>query len=287
MRALRLFLEESRPCVQIIFFLRFLAGAVTTTAHRPAGWGHQLIGPGIAWLLASLFAYGLNGVSDVAEDRVNGTGRPIARGELSPRTAAALTWTAAGGSLATALACGDALFVGFVLLYLVIGYAYSGAPFQLKCSALGASGAVLVMGLLTYAAGWQAVGGGAPSAATVALAVTMSLWMCVVGAVTKDFSHARGDAAAGRRTSVTAWGPSAARLVAAVGAPAVAAGFLHAGLSSPVLRVPSLVLLGGALTVAVLCWTTRHDPARGRTPYRAFMVSQHLVHVALFLQLAV
>lgn len=285
-RAVRLFLEESRPCVQIIFFLRFLAGALTTTAHRPAGWGHQLAGPGISWVLASLFAYGINGVSDVSEDRVNATGRPIARGELSPRTAATLTWLAAAGSVITALACGDALFIGLVLVYLVIGYAYSAAPLPLKCSALGASGAVLAMGLLTYAAGWQATGGGTPSGATVALAVTMSLWMAVVGAVTKDFSHAAGDAAAGRRTSVTAWGPSAARLVAAAGAPAVAAGFLLAGLPWPVLRVPSLVLLGGAVTVAVLCWTTRHDPARGRTPYRAFMVSQHLVHGALFLQLA-
>lgn len=116
------------------------------------------------------------------------------------------------------------------------------------------------------------------------LAAAMSLWMCVVGAVTKDFSHVRGDAAAGRRTSVTAWGDTTARLVGGAGALLVGGGFLAAALTgwAALLGPAAAVLAGGGLVVAVLCRTTRGDEARGRTPYRAFMVTQHLVHVTLF-----
>jgi len=285
-RNVRLFFEETRPCVQAIFLIRFLAGALTAGGERTPGWAVHLIGPGAAWFLATLFAYGINGVTDVAEDRVNRTGRPIARGDLSPRVAAYLTWLSGTGALAIALLHGDGRLVGYVLAYLLLGYAYSARPFQLKCTTLGAAGSVLLMGLLTYAAGWAAAGVDRPSGAAVVLAVAMSLWMCVVGAVTKDFSHARGDAAAGRRTSVTAWGAGTARTVAAVGALTVATGFVTAAVRWQLLLVPAAVLLAGACTVAVLCWTTRNDERRGRTPYRAFMVSQHLGHAGLLASLA-
>lgn len=282
-RAAVLFLEEARCCVQIVFLMRFLAGAAVFAGAGFAGVGPRLIAPGVCWVLATLFTYGINGVSDVQEDRVNRTGRPIARGDLSPRAAARLTWLAAAGSVITALAVGNVLLITFDLAFLFLGYAYSAAPFQLKRSAAGTSGSVLLMGLLTYAAGWTAAGAGRPSGAVLVLAAAMSLWMCVVGAVTKDFSHVRGDAAAGRRTSVTAWGDTTARLVGGGGALLIAGGFLAAAAHWSALLGPAAVVLsGGALVVAVLCRTTRGDAARGRTPYRAFMVTQHLVHVTLF-----
>ncbi|MFJ6716222.1 UbiA family prenyltransferase [Streptomyces sp. NPDC091265] len=282
-RAAVLFLEEARCCVQIVFLMRFLAGAAVSAGGSLAGVGPELIAPGVCWVLATLFTYGINGVSDVQEDRLNRTGRPIARGDLSPRAAARLTWTAAAGSVVTALACGNATLLAFDLAFLLIGYAYSAAPFQLKRSAAGTSGSVLLMGLLTYAAGWTAAGEGRPSGSVLVLATAMSLWMCVVGAVTKDFSHVRGDAAAGRRTSVTAWGDGTARLVGGVGALLIAGGFLSVAWHGVALLLPpAVVLAAGAVVVAVLCWTTRGDAARGRTPYRAFMVTQHLVHVTLF-----
>ncbi|MGK5534258.1 UbiA family prenyltransferase [Streptomyces sp. URMC 129] len=296
-REVLLFIEETRPCVQAIFLLRFLVGAAVADGGRLTGWGPWLIGPALCWVLGAAFAYGLNGVSDVAEDRVNGTGRPIARGDLSPASAARLTWLCAAGAVALALLAGNAALLGCVAAFLMIGWAYSAGPRPLKRSTAATSGAVLAMGLLSYAAGWLASGVGRPSGALVVLAAGMALWMAAVGAVTKDFSHARGDAAAGRRTSVTAWGEAPARWVAALGAFAVAGGFAVAARPyDAVLGPVAPVLVAGASAVAVLCWTTRHDaaPARGpggaarcaRDPYRAFMVTQHAAHAVLLARLA-
>ncbi|WP_241989726.1 MULTISPECIES: UbiA family prenyltransferase [unclassified Streptomyces] len=269
--------------MQIIFLMRFLAAAAVTTGGGFAGAAPRLIAPAVSWVLATLFTYGINGVSDVQEDRLNRTGRPIARGDLAPAIAARLTWLSAAGSVIIALACDNVLLITFDLAFLFLGYAYSAAPFQLKRSAAGTSGSVLLMGLLTYAAGWTAVEEGRPPAAVLVLAAAMSLWMCGVGAVTKDFSHVRGDAAAGRRTSVTAWGDTTARLVGGAGALLVGGGFPAAallGLYTPLIPAAA-VLAGGAVVVAVLCATTQGDENRGRTPYRAFMVTQHLVHLTL------
>ncbi|MEV7686407.1 UbiA family prenyltransferase [Streptomyces bungoensis] len=279
----RLFVEEARPSVQLIFLMRFLAGAVLAAGGRFAGLGAQVTVAGIGWVLATLFAYGINGVCDVREDLVNRTGRPIARGELPPGVAAVWTWLCAAGSVVAMLSTGSTLLTAYDLLFLLLGYAYSAAPFQLKRTTAGASGAVLLMGLLTYAAGWTAAGRALPTGADLAVAGAMSLWMAAVGAVTKDFSHAAGDAAAGRRSSVTAWGEGTARLTGAVGALLVAGGFAAVAAGRPALLGPAAgVLAGGAVAVAVLCRTTRGDEARGRTPYRAFMVTQYLVHLTLF-----
>ncbi|AKJ11316.1 hypothetical protein ABB07_15150 [Streptomyces incarnatus] len=272
--------------MQVIFLMRFLAGALVSAGGFSA-LGAPMAEAAAAWVLATLFTYGINGVCDVREDRVNRTGRPIARGALPARTAAVWTWLCAAGSVVLTLLSGSTLLTGYDLLFLLLGYAYSAAPFQLKRSAAGTSGSVLLMGLLTYAAGWTAAGRTLPSGPALAVAVAMSLWMAAVGAVTKDFSHVTGDAAAGRRTSVTAWGDGTARLAGAFGALLVAAGFAAVAVRWPALLGPAAsVLAGGAVTVAVLCGTTRGNAARGRTPYRAFMVTQHLVHLALFAALA-
>ncbi|MFJ3303478.1 UbiA family prenyltransferase [Streptomyces sp. NPDC086549] len=279
----RLFVEEARPSVQLIFLMRFLAGAVLAVGGRFSGLGAPVVVAGIGWVLATLFTYGINGVCDVHEDLVNKTGRPIARGELPPGVAAVWTWLCAAGSVIAMLSTGSTLLTAYGLLFLLLGYAYSAAPFQLKRTAGGASGSVLLMGLLTYAAGWTAAGRTLPTGPDLAVAGAMSLWMAAVGAVTKDFSHVAGDAAAGRRGSVTAWGDGPARLTGAVGALLVAGGFAAVAVHRSTLLGPAAcVLLGGAVAVAVLCRTTRGDEARGRTPYRAFMVTQHLVHLTLF-----
>ncbi|MEV0177857.1 UbiA family prenyltransferase [Streptomyces sp. NPDC050625] len=279
----RLFVQEARPSVQFIFLMRFLAGAVLAVDVRFSGLGASVLVAGTGWVFATLFTYGINGVCDVHEDLVNKTGRPIARGELAPMTAAVWTWLCAAGSVIAMLSTGSTLLTAYDLLFLLLGYAYSAAPFQLKRTAAGASGSVLLMGLLTYAAGWTAAGRTLPTGPDLAVAGAMSLWMAAVGAVTKDFSHAAGDAAAGRRSSVTAWGDGTARLTGAVGALVVAGIFAAVAAHRPALLGPAAgVLLGGAVAVSVLCRTTRGDEARGRTPYRAFMVTQYLTHLALF-----
>jgi 4-hydroxybenzoate polyprenyltransferase len=286
LRDFPLFFEETRPSVQFVFFMRLLAGAVISAGGLSA-FGPPTAGAAAAWVLATLFTYGINGVCDVREDQVNKTGRPIARGALPARMAAVWTWLCAAASVALALLTGSTLLTAYDLVFLFLGYAYSAAPFQLKRSSAGTSGSVLLMGLLTYAAGWTAVGRTLPSAPGVAVAIAMSLWMAAVGAITKDFSHVTGDAAVGRRTSVTAWGDGAARLAGAAGALLVAAGFAAVALHRRALLGPAAAVLAvGAVTVAVLCTTTRGDAARGRTPYRAFMVTQYLVHLALFATLA-
>ncbi|MGW2783870.1 UbiA family prenyltransferase [Streptomyces populi] len=283
---LRLFVEEARPGVQLIFLMRFLAGAVLAVGGRFSGLGASVFVAGIGWTLATLFTYGINGVCDVHEDLVNKTGRPIARGELPPGIAAVWTWLCAAGSVIVMLSTGSPLLITYDLLFLLLGYAYSAAPLQLKRTAAGASGSVLLMGLLTYAAGWTAAGPTLPTGPDLAVACTMSLWMAAVGAVTKDFSHVAGDAAAGRRSSVTAWGDGTARLVAAAGALVVAGGFATLAAHRPALLGPAAaVLLCGAVAVVVLCRTTRGDETRARTPYRAFMVTQYLVHLAIFARL--
>ncbi|WP_059012140.1 UbiA family prenyltransferase [Streptomyces specialis] len=273
--------------MQAIFLLRFLVGAALAAGGGLTGWGPWLIGPALAWTLCAAFAYGLNGVCDVAEDRVNATGRPIARGELAPESAARLTWLCAALALLFALAAGNAALVGCVLAFLLLGYASSAGPRPLKRSTSATSAAVFAMGLLSYAAGWLAAGAGRPSGTAVVLAVGMAAWMAAVGAVTKDFAHARGDAAAGRRTSVTAWGASAARWVAGLGALAVAAGFAVAARPYGEALAPvTVVMAAGACVVAALCRTTLRDARRARRPYQAFMVTQHAAHAVLLARLA-
>src|SRR4051812_37419769 len=80
-RYLVLCAQETRYAVQIIFLLRFtVAGTtgLTSILSLPS-----TLAPGAAvWLCCVAFTYLYNGISDIGEDRANGSTRPIARGAL-------------------------------------------------------------------------------------------------------------------------------------------------------------------------------------------------------------
>ncbi len=280
------FLRESRTSVQVMVLMRFCTAALLGASIL----SDRVWAAAVAWLLATLAIYVLNGVMDVAEDRANGSTRPISAGSL-PLSAAA------GGVVATAaLALGigvisdeDGLLPLLILAYLTCGYAYSAAPFYGKRR--GSTAALLVLGggVLTYAAGWQAAGrdGDLP---VLLLGGAMSLWMAGVGALAKDLSDVEGDAAGGRRTPVIRWGGARVRLLIIVNAVLVAGGYLTITPTfAPILLPSAITLAVGASAVGVIAATTRRTRTRAgrRLPYRAFMITQYAVHLTVLATLTV
>ncbi|MDG4784844.1 UbiA family prenyltransferase [Micromonospora sp. WMMD1102] len=265
-RAVRLAWIESRPTVQVMFQLRFLAGALLGLAGFAAVPGRvltpgALAGVGIgalAWLCATWHIYLLNGLCDQVEDRHNRSGRPLASGALPLRAAR----TVAAGLAVAALGCAALLswpMVLVVLGMLGLGWAYSAGPRPQKANVYGFVLVVTAGGLLTYLAGWLAAGGVAalggglpplPPLPLLVLATAMSLWMSL-GGMTKDLSDVAGDRAAGRRTLPVVLGDRRARRLMAVLAVGVGAGLcLVASARVPELLPAGVVLLLGGGTVA-------------------------------------
>jgi len=276
-------LIESRPAVQLIFFLRFASGAVLSgSQYDLPDLAHFLTGAAI-WQCAIVFVYLFNGATDVVEDRINRVGRPIARGEISP--AEALRWA---GGFAVAAVAGAALLQPVLLVpvlgVLALGYVYSGAPFHAKRRPLATLVVATLGGLLTYYAGYLNSGGPHVELSLAVLAVAMSCWMGMVGATTKDFSDIQGDARAGSRSLSIVFGELRARAAVSLVALALAGTFLFCAVTvAPTLVWPAVVTALGAVAVAVLAvagvsYGTRH---RRRLPYRAFMVTQYGAHLAL------
>jgi 4-hydroxybenzoate polyprenyltransferase len=282
--------REARPIVQLIFLLRYLAAVAVASpgAVRLPGaveLRRILLGT-LSWMAATFFTYLYNGVMDIAEDRVNGSRRPIALGYLDPDSASLVAYAAA--AVATVAGFAVSTTTGLlVVAFLICGYAYSGWPFYLKRATGGTMTAVLVLGAATYAGGYSVVGpGGRRCAELVAFGAAMSLWMCLVGALAKDFSDVAGDRAAGRRPLLVRWGERRTRLVLALAASMVSTGLLLVAVSRyPLLLPPALALQAGGLAVAALSLVSRWssgDRSSRRRPYRAFMIAQYLAHLSLF-----
>jgi 4-hydroxybenzoate polyprenyltransferase len=280
-------LSEARPIVQVIFLVRFVTGAALGSGAGRYDLATVIFGA-LTWECAVVFVYLLNGATDVLEDRINGSGRPIASGALSRATA--LRYVRLAGLLA--LAGGTVMGPGFltaVVIFMMLGYLYSAPPFQLKHNP-GATVAVATLGgLVTYLAGSMSAeaGGGMPQ---LVCAIAMSLWMGLVGAVTKDFGDVEGDAVAGRRTVAVLLGDSAVRRAAALTALVLGGAFvLSAVYLAPVLTVSAVVTLLGAGAVACLALGSRFQDggrAARRRPYRAFMTTQYASHAAVAVALA-
>lgn len=309
----RLAWREARPSVQLMFQLRFLAGALLCAVgpvaapapvpgRLPSGatLAGVLLGA-LAWLCVTWHIYLLNGICDQTEDRHNGSGRPLASGTLPVRAARAV----ATGLAVVAVGLGAAL--GWVLAVLVLamlglGWAYSAGPRPQKANVPGFIVVVTAGGLLTYLAGWLCAGGaralGAPAwlaagpatgaapvpdpalTPLVVLAAAMSLWMSL-GGMTKDLSDIAGDRAAGRRTLPVLLGDRRARTLMAVLALGVGGGLCAvAALAVPVLLPAGAVLLAGGAAVASCLASRASRGRRGRLriPYRAFMTAQYAVH---------
>jgi 4-hydroxybenzoate polyprenyltransferase len=280
---LRLCLAEARPAVLAVSALRFLTGAVlalpVSAAPEPA---KVLQGTG-AWVLSIFAIYLFNGVTDVTEDRVNGSSRPIARGDLDPLTAATVAAVAAGLSiLATATLA--PVMTWIVGVNLVLGYLYSGPPFHFKASSAGTVVVLCLSGLLSYGGGLTVASQGASLSTPTGLivfALAATYWMVFVGVPAKDLSDIEGDAAAGRRTIAVTCGERLSRhlmylaaliLVCALGVAVVLLGVRLAGVCVATVAGTLAVIAGGRAAA-------KGGRDEQRRPYRAFMATQHLVHI--------
>ncbi|MFF9144220.1 UbiA family prenyltransferase [Streptomyces sp. NPDC014861] len=269
---------EARPVVQLVFLTRFALGALCATAAgggRPAA--RDVLVGAVALYGAVLATYLLNGVMDIAEDRVNGSRRPVARGDLPARTAARVVAGSAVVSLL--LAASVPGLVGLVALLLVLGWAYSMPPFTAKRKTSSGAVVVTAAGLVAYLAGAVAAHGSMATGPLVLCGV-LALWMGAVGAVSKDLSDVPGDTAAGRATFAVVRGERAARHFVAVAAPVLGAAGLAVGLlGDPVVLAGAVPLAAGAGAVVWRCLRPRPD--HPRAPYRAFMVTQYAANAGL------
>jgi 4-hydroxybenzoate polyprenyltransferase len=150
--------NEARPSILVVQLIRFTAGAamaVKITGH----WLPRRAGVGmLSWEMAILWTYLFNGVTDLEEDRINGSRRPIATGALVRSTAA---WWA-GGAAALSLGCASLLglpTICTVLAMLVLGWQYSAPPCCLKGRPVGTAATGAALGFLAYLAGFLGQGG--------------------------------------------------------------------------------------------------------------------------------
>lgn len=283
-RVLGLCVVEARPSVLAISMLRFLTGAVLAVPVAAVPDPARVAQGAVAWVLSTLAIYLFNGVTDVTEDRINGSRRPIARGDLEPRAAMTVVLVAAGLSLAATLGL-PAQVTWMVGANLVLGYLYSGPPFHLK-SGSGATIIVLcISGLLSYWCGFFVSTGGERVSTPLELivfAVAATYWMTLVGVPAKDLSDIEGDAAAGRRTIGVTLGERTSRYVMSVAAAVLAAAF---GATILILGIPLIgafvAMSAGAAAVIVSgrAASSKGSRRHQRRPYRVFMATQHLVHI--------
>jgi 4-hydroxybenzoate polyprenyltransferase len=274
-----------------MFLLRFLTGVALAVRLVGGGRPGRAIAGALAWVLGIFAVYLFNGVTDVHEDRINGSGRPIARGALPTETAAQVAVGATALSLIMATVL-DPMIGASVAALLALGYLYSSPPWSLKRRPLAVFVVGFLAGALTYFVGFISYAGAAVDdldPAVPVFAVVMSLWLAVVGTLTKDLGDTVGDAAAGRRTVPVVRGERFALILAAVVALGLA-GSLNALAAHwvPVLVVPGLAMLAGALVLTVVTHRRRAQSSRHqrRRPYRVFMATQFAIHLSLFSQLA-
>ena len=268
--------------MQLVFVLRFVVGAASTGQVFQGSW--RVVLGAAAWWCAVSCAYLLNGVTDVREDRANGSLRPIARGALPVRTAAAVTTALAVAALLLGALSGAAV-LALVAGFLLLGWAYSCAPVRAKDSSVRCALVVFGLGVTSYAAGFAAAGAGF-SATGAVFGVVMAGWMALVGAVVKDLGDAGGDAVGGRRTVAVVHGIAAARALTVAGAVLVgAAGVVAAALWAPLALVGTVPVAAGAVWVVarVVRDARRAGADRGqrRDAYRAFMVTQYAANLLL------
>ena len=274
---------ESRPTVQGIFLLRFLAGASFAGPLFVGGVENlPLLGGAVLWVCVTLSVYILNGVMDIEEDQINASSRPIASGKLKVSRAAGVAGGLAVLSVVGSLALGS-LMVWSVIVALALGWLYSGPPFYLKRSPTGWAILGIIAALITYNAGYAANGGGGDLLSFLLFAMVMSLWLGIVSQ-TKDLSDIEGDRQTGRRSGPVVWGEDVARFFLSGVALLLGGSYvLSAALLAPILLIPAFVLAFGAVAVAVITlgpWS-RGEKSRRRRAYRAFMFTQYGANLAV------
>jgi 4-hydroxybenzoate polyprenyltransferase len=276
---------ESRPAVQGIFLLRFLTGAsFAGTLFAGGTVNFSLWGGAALWTCATLSVYILNGIMDVEEDRINGSSRPVASGKLSVTQAACVTASLAVLSVVGSFALGSLMVLSVVVL-LALGWLYSGPPLYLKRSPTGWAILGIIVAVITYNAGRIVNEGEGDVLSFLVFATVMALWLGIVSQM-KDLSDIEGDKQAGRRSGPVVWGEDIARLIFSGAALSLGGGYiLLAALFAPSLLVPSFVLAGGAVALAVITlgpWS-RGDKSRRRRPYKVFMFTQYGANLAVII----
>jgi 4-hydroxybenzoate polyprenyltransferase len=292
---------EARPPVLAMFLLRYAAGAALGAAvSGPAGpYGvrvtetaavmPRVLAGAVVWMLAILFAYLLNGVADVREDKANGSPRPIATGALPSASATAVAAAAAVLALGGAALLGPVMTLSVVAL-IALGHAYSMPPLALKRHALGGPVTGMAAVFFTYLAGYAGTTQwSAPSGGAIAFAVVMALWVGLVGTFAKDLPDVPGDAAAGRRTVGVLYGETLLRRAAVASAACLCGMLWSATAFAPELTPSAWALTGGAAAVAALALSRMTQGVRTakRRVYRAFMAAQYVTHVCLLVSVGV
>lgn len=272
-----LLVREARGAVLLVYLLRSIAGAFSADG----GGVLQQIGP-LALASATMCAsvacvYLYNGLTDIEGDRVNGSSRPLARGDL---TVDQVRWTIVS-LIALVVAASSVVPVGVSTcnaFMLTLGYAYSGgrAPAKLHGSvglAVAATGAVL-----PYFSGALAASGRLPFI-TLTTALVLGAWVWAIGA-TKDLSDVDGDASAGRSTLPVRYGSRRARAIISLRAILLAAAAV--ALSATGLTAAALMVAVpcAGLIVTSCAVSDEAGPSRrlARRPYRAFMMSQFVMN---------
>lgn len=278
--------QEARPVVQLIFMLRFLSGALIAAGAIGALPWMSLVLTAACWLATTTTVYLVNGLSDVVEDSVNGSSRPIARGALPRRAASAVAGTTGAFAVILAVLTGDGWTLVLTLAMLGVGCAYSMGRKPLKNHMSGFLAAVVTGGMLTYLAGWNSVGTTTMQPELLCFGTAMALWMGFGGS-TKDLPDVAGDQLAGRRTWPLVLGERRARLLMGGTALATSAGFALVSFTAvPALMLPATILLAGGVLLAVTTCShySRAERRARHRPYKVFMVTQYLAHSALFAQ---
>lgn len=285
---LRLAFVEARPVVQVIFLIRFCAAALLAAPDLGPARLPRLLAMATAWFATTWVIYLINGIADVAADRLNGSRRPIAQGLLpinaATRIAAALVIVALA---LAALVSPLALVV--VVLMLAVGWFYSFGRWPAKNHMPAFVVSAILLGLLTYSAGAIAIGATRISGALAVFAIALSLWMGL-GGWTKDLSDTEGDALTGRRTLPVILGDRLARTVMSASASIVGWGFVVscAVWQRWLLPEAAVLCIGSAiLSVVALASGTSTHRAVNRRPYRIFMITQYLTHAVLVLSIIV
>jgi 4-hydroxybenzoate polyprenyltransferase len=275
---------EARPAVQVMFLLRFATAGVLT-ALPGTGWDvARIAGAALVWWAAVVAVYLFNGLADAAEDRANGSRRPIATERVSPGLAR--RWVVVFGLTALLGAWPLGLF-GPVTLLLALGYLYSGPPFHLKRHPILAIVAALGGGILTYGAGYLVTAGPwrvGEGRSLMLFALMMTMWMGLVGGIAKDFSDIAGDAIASRRNLTLRLGLHRVRWLVSLVALTIGAAFpVAAWRWVPDLLPAALLTLGGAALLGVVSISSlsHGDRIRRRRPYRVFMVTQYATHLTV------
>lgn len=267
LRAGHLLATEARPAVQGVFPLRFCSTAIM--APQPSlGLAVAMTG----WLLLTIAIYLLNGLSDVAGDRLNGSGRPLASGLVNLATARLATATCALTGVATCYTF-SAGMGALSLAMLALGVGYSYGP-RWKAGRVSASLVIGTGAALTYLAG--AAAADVDSWKLIAFIVALSAWIALASA-SKDFSDVIGDRAAGRRTAPVELGLALASRDLAASTTAAATLLAAVSLGLGVQPIPAGVVVAGSATLTFVLMASRNTRASiaARTPYRIYMVTQY------------